>query len=97
MQASVAAALSRDVVFGRPAPATYCLASFLTAAALYDPSLLLHCPCTCLRDCHLVVLQASLVQPHIMVSVLTHQLMTRLYKMGETRGSTAGLCQVLQM
>lgn len=33
-QASVAAALSRDVVFGRPAPATYCLASFLTAAAL---------------------------------------------------------------
>ena len=37
MQASVAAALSRDVVFGRPAPATYCLASFLTAAALCVP------------------------------------------------------------
>ena len=34
VQASVAAALSRDVVFGRPAPATYCLASFLNAASM---------------------------------------------------------------
>ena len=39
MQASVAAALSRDVVFGRPAPATYCLASFLKAASMCAPPL----------------------------------------------------------
>ena len=42
LQASVAAALSRDVVFGRPAPATYCLASFLTVTSMCAPFLMCH-------------------------------------------------------
>ena len=60
MQASVAAALSRDVVFGRPAPATYCLASFLTAAALYAPPCSCIVPVAALHIVYCTVLQASL-------------------------------------
>jgi hypothetical protein len=39
VQASVAAALSRDVVFGRTAPATYALNSFLKHDKCAAPSL----------------------------------------------------------